>query len=223
MKEYDDSIQMWNNEYSKCKLTDLSKKQLSVEPTFDICLDLFASQCKRVLDYGCGTGDILFQVYQFGNTDYGCGIDLSESGITYAHKTAQLSHYPELDFVTGDISYFSQTEDETFDGIILSNVLDVTPREVAVHIFTELTRLLSKGGMMFVKLNPFLDEDTLEEYGLTRFKDNLFEEDGILRLRELDTSQWRHAFEKHYTIERYLEFPYPWQEGMNRLFLLRKN
>lgn len=220
--DYVKSIYMWNDVYAKCKLTDLSQKQLSVEPTFDICLDLFASECKTVLDYGCGTGDVILQIYQFGNLSKGLGLDLSKTGIEYAKKITEISGYHSLDFQVGGIEKLKTIDDQSFDGIVLSNVLDVTPREVAVQIFDELTRILKKNGMMFVKLNPFYDEKSLEDFGLIKFKDNLYEENGVLRLREMDTSQWKHAFEKYYEIERYLEFPYPWQEGMNRLFLLKK-
>ena len=109
-----------------------------------------------------------------------------------------------------------------FDGIILSNVLDVMPKNIAAETFSKLTRLLPKGGLMFVKLNPYYEEGYLESFGFKPIANNLFEEDGVLRYREVDTASWKQAFEKYYEIIRYLEFPYPWQEGMNRLFLLQK-
>ena len=63
--EYNRAVNLWNETYSECKLVDLKGKPLSVEPMFDICLDIFASKCKKVLDFGCGTGDIIFQCYEF--------------------------------------------------------------------------------------------------------------------------------------------------------------
>ena len=219
---YHKSIPMWNTVYSKCKLSNLANRQLSVEPTFDVCLDLFASACPIVLDYGCGTGDILFQTYQFGTMWKGTGIDLSQTGIDYANQEAKISHYSNLQFITGSVETLAAFSKESVDGIILSNVLDVIPRPDAIAIFTELTRILKKEGLMFVKLNPYFEQEKLQELGLTHITDNLYAEDGILRLREIDTLAWFRAFEKEYEIRRYLEFPYPWQEGLNRLFLLRK-
>ena len=175
--EYNRAVNLWNETYSECKLVDLKGKPLSVEPMFDICLDIFASKCKKVLDFGCGTGDIIFQCYEFGNTGYGLGVDVSETGINYATKMAKLNNYDNLEF---------------------------------------------KGGLMFVKLNPYYEEGYLESFGFKPIANNLFEEDGVLRYREVDTASWKQAFEKYYEIIRYLEFPYPWQEGMNRLFLLQK-
>lgn len=221
-RDYNRSINMWNDVYSKCKIVDLKGKSLSVEPMFDICLDIFASECKKVLDFGCGTGDVIFQCYEFGNMDSGLGIDLSETGIEFAKKFASVNKYNNLDFKVGDISYFDNFADGSFDGIILSNVLDVMPKDVALKTFKRLTDLLAPKGLMFVKINPFYEKSDMKEWGLTQIKDNLFEENGVLRYRELDTVSWKQSFEKHYEIIRYLEFPYPWQEGMNRLFLLQK-
>ena len=221
-RDYNRSINMWNDVYSKCKIVDLKGKSLSVEPMFDICLDIFASECKKVLDFGCGTGDVIFQCYEFGNIDSGLGIDLSETGIEFAKKFASVNKYNNLDFKVGDISYFDNFADGSFDGIILSNVLDVMPKDVALKTFKRLTDLLAPKGLMFVKLNPYYEKSDMKAWGFTQIKDNLFEENGVLRYRELDTASWKQIFEKHYEIIRYLEFPYPWQEGMNRLFLLQK-
>lgn len=221
-RDYDRSINMWNDVYSNCKIVDLKGKSLSVEPMFDICLDIFASKCKNILDFGCGTGDVLFQCYEFGNMDSGLGIDLSETGINFAKEFATVNKYTNLNFEMGDISYFDNYNGKPFDGIILSNVLDVMPKDIALKTFKGLTKLLAPKGLMFVKLNPFYEKTDMKQWGFTQIKDNLFEENGILRYRELDTASWKQSFEKHYEIIRYLEFPYPWQEGMNRLFLLQK-
>ncbi|BBF43419.1 hypothetical protein lbkm_2107 [Lachnospiraceae bacterium KM106-2] len=222
MKEYEASTALWNEVYSECELADLTGETLEVEPMFDTCLKIFSSESDRVLDYGCGTGDILFQCADFGFLTYGLGIDRSETGIQYANKMATYNHYRNLDYMVGDISDTAQMEDGDFDGIILSNVLDVMPKEEAREVYLEMTRLLREDGLLLVKLNPYATEHELEGIGLQKLKGNLYEEDGVLRLRELKTDTWREEFKRDFEEERYLEFPYPWQEGMNRLFLLRK-
>ena len=180
-QDYNRAVNMWNETYSKCKIVDLKGKSLSVEPMFDICLDIFASKCKNILDFGCGTGDIIFQCYEFGNMDFGLGVDLSSAGIEFARKMTTVNNYKGLNFDIGDISYFDGYEEGSFDGIILSNVLDVMPKDVAVKTFNRLTELLSPKGLMFVKLNPYYDKADMEEWNMTQIKDNLFEEDGVLR------------------------------------------
>ena len=133
-----------------------------------------------------------------------------------------VNKYNNLDFKVGDISFFDNYNSNSFDGIILSNVLDVMPKDVALKTFKRLTDLLAPKGLMFVKLNPYYEKSDMKAWGFTQINDNLFEENGVLRYRELDTASWKQSFEKHYEIIRYLEFPYPWQDGMNRLFLLQK-
>ncbi len=222
MVEYESSTKLWDTVYMDCKLENITGEILKVEPTFDACLELFAKHSKNVLDFGCGTGDILFQCADFGYLTYGLGVDRSEVGITYAKQMANLNHYRKLDFVIGDETYISQMDDELFDGIIISNVLDVIPKEKADLIMFQLKRILKKSGLLFVKINPYVSNQELSYHDLTHLKDNLFVKDGVLRLRRLGTRHWQKEFERDFIIERYLEFPYPWQEGMNRLFLLQK-
>lgn len=222
MKEYEDSIQLWDMVYSECKTEELEGEELSVEPMFDTCLQMFAKECKTVLDYGCGTGDILFQCAEYGYLKYGLGVDRSNIGIQFCKEMTKLNHIRNLDFIVGDITYVSQMEEESFDGVILSNVLDVVPDEIANNIYQEVTRLLRPNGLLFMKLNPYLSKEELTDYEYKNMQENLYEKDGVLRLRQVDTTGWKHQFEKEYQVERYLEFEYPWQVGLNRLFLLRK-
>jgi ubiquinone/menaquinone biosynthesis C-methylase UbiE len=200
----------------------LTGEILEVEPAFDACLKIFSEKCKTVLDFGCGTGDILFQCKKFGNLSYGMGIDLAKQGIDYAGKMVNLNHIRNMDFVTGDVSLLTQMEEKSFDGIIISNVLDTVPQKDAMQILEESTRLLKNQGLMFIKLNPDYSSEILKHYGYTNIRGNLYQSDGILRLRRMNSASWKELFQKKFEIIRYLEFPYPWQPGMNRLFLLRK-
>lgn len=95
--------------------------------------------------------------------DFGLGVDLSSAGIEFARKMTTVNNYKGLNFDIGDISYFDGYEEGSFDGIILSNVLDVMPKDVAVKTFNRLTELLSPKGLMFVKLNPYYDKADMED------------------------------------------------------------
>lgn len=223
LKEYDDSTELWNKVYQQYSPEDLQQDKLQVEPLFDTCLELFSKKCPRVLDFGCGTGDILFQCAEYHETTYGIGIDRSKVGIEFAHNFANLNHYHQLDFVTADHNYLKQLDDEDFDGIILSNVIDIIPKDYADEIMEQLTRILKKGGYLFLKINPYSTDEELAAINLVNMKDNLYTKDGILRYRRLDTDAWKKEFEPSYKLLRYIEFPYPWDlTRLNRLFLLEK-
>lgn len=222
MKSYDREVNFWNEVYSEVEPTDLRKITLQVEPGFDGCLKEFGGKTRRVLDFGCGTGDILFQYMQSFPEHEGVGIDEAEKGIAFAKKTAGLSGYRKVHFFTGDSQTLSYFEDGEFDGIILSNVLDVMPEQVDEKVLEKLNRVLAPGGHWFIKLNPYYMAKTLRELDYEKKDGHLYEEDGVLRLHQETTNHWKKVFEQYGTIERYMEFVYPWQEGLNRLFLVKK-
>ena len=66
----------------------------------------------RVLEIGCGAGDLLAAL----EPSYGLGVDFSEKLIEAAHK-----RHPSLDFRVGDAHELEI--DETFDVILLSNLV----------------------------------------------------------------------------------------------------
>lgn len=153
-----------------------------MEPGFDGCLREFGEKTERVLDFGCGTGDILFQYIQEFPKHRGVGID----------------------------------------GVILSNVLDVMPEQIDETVLQKLNRVLKTGGFWFIKLNPYYTAKELKSFDYEKENGHLYEENGILRLHQETTNHWKQIFAKYGSIERYMEFVYPWQEGLNRLFLMKK-
>ncbi|MBN1159580.1 MAG: glycosyltransferase [Bacteroidales bacterium] len=75
----------------------------------------------RVMEIGCGTGDLLAAV----RPSYGLGIDFSENMIEIAR-----SRYPELNFIQADIEesehlVVSENETRPFDYVILSDLLHI--------------------------------------------------------------------------------------------------
>lgn len=222
VKEYDNEKDFWNREYSECKPVDLRTLTLTVEPTFDACLLLFGEKTSRVCDFGCGTGDILFQYAQYYPDHSGVGIDVSETGIAFANQTAKLSNYNNYKFMVGNIDTLSEFKDGEFDGIILSNVLDVMPEKIANETVKELNRVLKDRGYWFIKVNPFYSREEIKEIGYREIGMHMYAENGVLRLRQEPMSYWINYIRHLGKIERILEFEYPWQEGLNRLFLVRK-
>lgn len=222
MKAYDRENKLWNDVYSQCRPVDLRAFNLTVEPGFDEVLKEFGEKTSRVLDFGCGTGDIMFQYMQYFPEKRGVGIDEAEEGIAFAKETARLSRYDRLHFFTGNSGMLDEFTEGEFDGIILSNVLDVMPEQAARVVLKRLDRVLAPGGYWFIKLNPFYTPKEIEEFDYKQKAPHLYEEDGILRLHQETTKHWKRIFEKYGSIERYMEFIYPWQERLNRLFLVKK-
>lgn len=80
MREYNRETKLWNSVYRESPSADLRNEELTVEPMFDGCLRYFAEHTRRVLNFGCGSGDILFQYHQYAPKNRGVGIDESMDG-----------------------------------------------------------------------------------------------------------------------------------------------
>ena len=83
----------------------------------------------------------------------------------------------------------------------------------------DLERVLKPGGYWFIKMNPYYSKEELESFGYKNAGNNIYEEDHIMRLRQATTNYWKEKFTRFGKEIIYLEFEYPWQEGMNRLFV----
>ena len=222
MESYGRKTGIWNEIYSEYQAVDLRNTDLAVEPGFDSCLREFGEKTSYVLDFGCGTGDIIFQYIQNFPGKKGVGIDEAERGIEFARKTANMSGYRGLHFFTGNSSMLAGFGAGEFDGVILSNVLDVMPKKADESVLRNLDRVLAPGGYWFIKLNPFYSPKDLKRFDYQKMGDHLYEEDGVLRLHQETTEHWKRILASYGRVERYMEFRYPWQEGLNRLFLLKK-
>lgn len=218
-KAYERETEMWNQVFKECTPVDLRTLDLQVETMFDEALKLFAQKTTNVLDFGCGTGDISFQYLQYQPTHKVLGIDASKTGIEFATETARLSDYKTATFLEGTDHTVKQLEENSFDGVILSNVLDVMPKDVSKEVVEDLERVLKAGGYWFIKMNPYYSKEELESFGYENMGNNIYEENHIMRLRQATTNYWKERFARFGKEIIYLEFEYPWQEGMNRLFV----
>lgn len=222
MDNYENGQDRWNEIYAEDAPVDLRNLNLNVETLFDTCLKMFAEKTSHVLDFGCGTGDILFQYAQYQKHGIGVGVDPAENGIAFAKETAKKSGYKNLHFFCGDTKFLDTFEKGEFNGIILSNVLDVMTKEESREMLTALNRVLNDDGYWFVKLNPYYSKEELKEMEYEDLGNNMYGKNGVLYLRQESTEHWMQVFGEFAEVDRYVEFPYSWQPGMNRIFLLKK-
>jgi 2-polyprenyl-6-hydroxyphenyl methylase/3-demethylubiquinone-9 3-methyltransferase len=95
----------------------------------------------KVLDYGCGRGD--FTAYLASSGFRAVGIDVSAHAIAFNRQD-----FPELEFVVADANAGVPFEDEFFDAIWCSEVIE---HIYDVHaIFAEFSRLLRLGGRLII-------------------------------------------------------------------------
>ena len=96
----------------------------------------------RVLDVGCGTGDLLRLLAPLVSPGEAVGIDLSETMIAEARRR-HAGRVPNLTFDVGDVLAL-QHDNAAFDRVIANQVLLHVPRpEIAL---AEMTRVLAPSG-----------------------------------------------------------------------------
>ena len=107
--------------------------------------------------------------------------------------------------------------DGTFDGVILSNIIDNLFPQDTIKVLTEVKRILKIGGKVLIKLNPFLTDAQIKEWNIKIIEMN-FLDDGLY-LWNQTTEEWTSLLENYFRILEYKEIYYPEYDQYNRLFL----
>ena len=126
----------------------------------------------RMVDMGCGTGEVAFVLAQLNPRAEVIGVDRDPEAIEFARHTYKL---PNLSFRNSDIT-IPDIENESVDGIVNSNILygvytdaGYNPDEIGL-ILEKQTRKLKPGGTMLIRdyLMPPENEFVLLELLSTR-------------------------------------------------------
>lgn len=144
-------------------------------------------QANHVLDFGCGNGKALIVSAKYG-VKSGVGIDLSKTGIETAQKVIAQSYLNEkFSFSQGGIEALEEMAPETFDGAILFNVLDNIHPDDGARLLNALVRVLKKGAVLLLKLNPVYEADVFtKENGFVKVMDKCYEEESGLLFWNMD-------------------------------------
>lgn len=229
-KKSKDLIKFWDNAFA---LDDVSKEEikkgikdedyLSFAPSkklLDAAKSL--SSRKNVLDYGCGTGWASIVIAKNGCKNV-TSVDVSPNAIS------ALSFYSDIFQIKDNINplvidedWLSKVEDNKFDAIISSNVLDVIPLEITKNIIKEFARITSKDAKIVIGLNFYLDEEKAKERGMN-LTDNELYVDGVLRLLNKKDEEWIELFSPYFNVEKLDYFAWPNEpKESRRLFILNK-
>lgn len=103
----------------------------------------------RVLDAGCGRGEMLLACAQRGAAV--AGIDYSEAAIALADET--LAGLPEVEVIRGEVTRLPWPE-AAFDRALLGDVIEHLDTQQANAALRELCRVLRPGGRLVVHTAP---------------------------------------------------------------------
>ncbi len=133
-------------------------------------IPLTSLQGKKILDVGCGTGELSCFLASFGAEV--TGIDFSKPSLDYARQTARSKELTNISFIYGSITDF-QFPKNNFDLILSHMVLHHTKNPEKA--FSNMVQALKPGGNVVFKvfhfcgrLSPF-GKSSLWQWWLVRF------------------------------------------------------
>lgn len=218
-KSYQRCIEQWDRIFASESTDSAPQTPDSGNESFDAGIRWLAKGSSTVLDFGCGNGSVLFFCALLGTKEH-IGVDLSYSAIEAAIKRSKRMKTGAFDFRLGGVERLFELASGSQDAVVLSNILDNLYPEDAETLLAECARLLKPGGKALIKLNAFLTEKQISDWGIQVIEGNLLD-DGLL-LWNNTTAQWETILERFFDVERYEELWYPEHEQTNRMFLVSK-
>lgn len=218
MNDYTKCIDYWNQIFSE-EGTAVPKEPTCGIPELDEGIRWLCEHTQSILDFGCGNGLLLFFCARNG-TKFHTGIDLSEAAIRNARARAEAMPIGTFQFLHGSIDTLANIPEASMDAVILSNILDNLYPEDAARLITQVHRVLKSNGKLLVKLNPYLTQKQIADWGIKHITDCLLD-DGLLLLNRTN-SQWRTFFESSFQIVTEREILYPEAQQTDRLFCMAK-
>jgi ubiquinone/menaquinone biosynthesis C-methylase UbiE len=105
---------------------------------------------KRVLDIGCGRGELTHSLYEMGAS--ATGVDYSRDAIAIANSTFKNHIGETLRYLQQDILSFP--EENTFDRILMAYLVEHIEEEPLALLFEKSARLLNENGYVIIHTAP---------------------------------------------------------------------
>lgn len=181
-------------------------------------LDWLCENAQRVLDFGCGNGVLLLLCALRGAKEL-WGVDLSPAALTNARGRFDRAGI-SVNLQAGGVEALEQLASDSFDAVLLSNILDNLYPEDAMELLAQCRRLLRPGGRILIKLNPWLSPEQIRDWNIQVLEENLLD-DGLLLWNNTD-GQWRALIARHFSIHQVQQLDFPEFDQTNRLILAEK-
>jgi ubiquinone/menaquinone biosynthesis C-methylase UbiE len=143
----------------KTEYTPLKQRQLYIERMIE---DLRPPRNAKILDVGCGPGELLLNLLRKGYDAR--GIDIAEGMVREATATIQASGFPQFDGASvGDIERLQFSNSE-FDIVVASGVIEYQKNDDVS--LAEMKRVLKPGGHLILNVT--------NKYSYLTVSDNIF-------------------------------------------------
>lgn len=215
---YEKYIKVEDKIYKNLEITIPTNKIIG-NPNLDKGLNWISNGVEKLFDFGCGNGSMLFYCALRGVENLH-GMDLSTEAIKLAKERAKLMKFGSYDFKVGSIEELMTKADESYDGIILSNIIDNLRPEDGEELLRQARRIVKENGKILIKLNPYITEEQIKEWDIKIIEGNLLD-DGLL-LWNQTTEQWREILHRYFKEEEFINVYFPEYDQHNRMFFMRK-
>lgn len=128
------------------------------------------NEIKKVIDIGCGPGVLINQLKNNNNPIKYYGVDISKDQINEALKVCAGVDF----FNTDGLSYLKKIKDNSIDLITMIDVAEHLDLNDLISTFSECERVLSKNGVIFIRVpnatainNPILYGDLTHKRAFT--------------------------------------------------------
>ena len=183
-------------------------------PELEFGVDWLCHGAHSVLDFGCGNGSLLFACAYRG-VERLVGIDLSREAVALARWAGE--DLPQCQFLWGSVEKLMELPDTSFDGIVLSNILDNLKPTDSRAVLQETIRLLQPEGKVLIKLNPYLTREQIEAWGVRTIEGDLLD-DGLL-LWNRTTEAWQEELQRDFRTVRFEDVYFSEYDQHDRMFL----
>ena len=223
-----DLVAFWNE---AIKLPEDYKEEVR-KATDNSVMDIVPSQklydavkelgsCKKVLDYGCGSGWGAIVAASNGCKDV-LAVDLGKN-ITDAAKFYADVLGVNIKTEVIDENWIKNVPACTFDGLVCSNVLDVVPLETAENIVKEMARITTSDAKIVIGLNFYMSKEMAKKRNIELVDDMYLFVNDVLRLSSLSDDEWKIIFAPYFDVVKLDYFAWEGEEKESRrLFVLKK-
>jgi len=189
----------WDEAYGHNDPVIIKKEDCLASDNLDKLLLEYSKDAKYILDYGCGiTYNLFLLYYNNQNLVKAIGIDPSSNAIDFLKSSAIATKIDNhIDFINGDLEELKKLKSSSLDFVICMNVLDCILETTRDDIFTEFNRVLKKDGILFFKVNFFLNEKEAKDFKLEKLDEHNYAQNGKFRIAFYEDDYWIKSFEKN--------------------------
>jgi len=135
----------WNSSYTGLPLPAEAMREWVADPVDR----LLAARPQHVLDIGCGTGLLLFQIAPY--SERYCGVDFSQTALDYLSDQLRQRPLPQVRLLRRAADDLAGLEPQSFDVVILNSVVQYFPSSVYLQrVIAGAVELVRPGGLLFI-------------------------------------------------------------------------